>query len=245
MTRPGENPTLNCDHGLRRGAIVESLLIAVFQGQLKAGQRLIAGELAARFGVSPTPIREALIALEGVGVVDLLPNRGAVIRRVTEDGVREICQVRRALECEATRSACGWIVPAALREMSADLAGLAERSSSPSPSFQEEAAAVDSRLHDLIASSCRNAFLAKELGRLKILFRAFRDVTYARDESRFTSGRFREEAREHQAIVEALLAEDRKGAVRAMSRHIRSSVENWSRTLPGTSSLPGGQPPAE
>src|SRR5204863_6055061 len=115
---------------------------------------------------------------------------------------------------------------------SADFRALLAKASAPAAGFLEAAGSLDSRLHDLIAASCRNAFLANELGRLKILFRAFRDVTYARDESRFRSGRFAAEAREHLAIVEALLAEDRRAAVRAMSRHIRTSVENWSRTLP-------------
>jgi DNA-binding GntR family transcriptional regulator len=226
---------LKCDHGLRRRAIVQSLLIEVFQGQLRAGQHLVTQELAERFGVSPTPIREALIALEGIGVVDLLPNRGAIIRRVTVSEVREVCQVRRVLECEATRNACGYIAPAELRALAAAFRALLAKAESPSAEFPEEAAAADSRLHDLIAASCRNAFLAKELGRLKILFRAFRDVTYARDETRFASGRFRDEANEHLAIVEALLAEDRTAAVRAMSRHIRKSITSWSRTLPDAS----------
>ena len=233
----GDNP-LKCDHGLRRRALVQSVLVEVFAGKLKAGQHLVTQDLADRFGVSPTPVREALIALEGIGIVDLLPNRGAVIRRVTVGEVKEVCQVRRVLECEATRGACGWIAPADLRTLAADFRGLlgmakaSSPASAPGSGFLEQAGAADSRLHDLIAASCRNTFLANELGRLKILFRAFRDVTYARDETRFRSGRFEEEAREHLAIVEALLAEDRKAAVRAMSRHIRTSVENWSRTLP-------------
>ncbi len=219
--------------------IVESLLMEVFQGRLRAGQHLVTQELAERFGVSHTPIREAMIALEGIGIVDVLPNRGAVIRRVGVEEVKEVCQVRRVLECEATRGACGWIAPADLRALAGDLMALRAKATSPSPGFFEEARAVDSRLHDLIASSCRNRFLAAELGRLQVLFRAFRDVTYARDESRFLSGRFEAEAREHLAIIEALLAEDRKAAVRAMSRHIRMSVENWSVPLPDPAEAAG------
>jgi DNA-binding GntR family transcriptional regulator len=230
---------LKCDRGQRRRRVVESLLIEVFEGRLRAGQHLVTQELAERFGVSHTPIREALIALEGIGIVDVLPNRGAVIRRVGLEEVKEICQVRRVLECEAVRGACGWIAPADLRALTADLKALSTKAQSPSPSFFEEARAVDSRLHDLIASSCRNAFLANELGRLKVLFRAFRDVTYARDETRFLSGRFEAEAREHLAIIESLLAEDRKAAVRAMSRHIRMSVENWGSTLPESAGAAG------
>src|SRR5579864_2614182 len=87
---PFTEPLL-CDHGLRRQTIVQSLLTDVFQGKLRAGQRLITQELAERFGVSHTPIREALIALAGIGIVDLLPNRGAVVRKVSADEVREIC----------------------------------------------------------------------------------------------------------------------------------------------------------
>ena len=101
------NSSLQCEHGLRRQTIVQSILAHVFQGRLRAGQHLVTQEMAERFGVSHTPIREALISLAGVGIIDLLPNRGAVVRRVTAQDVREICQVRRALECEATRRACG------------------------------------------------------------------------------------------------------------------------------------------
>ena len=100
---------LRFDRGERRQAIVESLLADVFGGRLRAGQHLVTQELAERFGVSHTPIREALIALAGIGIIDLLPNRGAVVRQVTAKDVREVCQVRRVLECEAARRACGRI----------------------------------------------------------------------------------------------------------------------------------------
>src|SRR5438105_15802990 len=95
---------MKCDHGLRRQAIMRSLMTDVFNGRLCAGQHLVTQELAERFGVSHTPIREALIELAGVGVIDLLPNRGAVVRQVTPHDVREVYHVRRVLECEATRS---------------------------------------------------------------------------------------------------------------------------------------------
>ena len=64
--------------------------------------------LAKRYQVSPTPIREALVALEANGILDLVPNCGAIVRKVTAADVREICQVRRALECEGfARRAAG------------------------------------------------------------------------------------------------------------------------------------------
>jgi DNA-binding GntR family transcriptional regulator len=230
---------LKCHHGLRRQTLVESLLAEVFQGRLHAGKHLVSQELAARFGVSQTPIREALITLAGIGIIDLLPNRGATVRRVTPHEVREVCQVRRVLECEATRSACGRIELAELHALAADLKRLMTVRARSGPDFIAEARAVDSRLHDLIADSCGNAFLAKEIGRLKILFRAFRDVSWEHDGARNDFHRLAEEAREHLAIVEALLAGDSKEAARAMARHIRSGLKYWSRALPVRSPLNG------
>src|SRR5947208_7021825 len=93
------------DHGLRRQAIVRAILTDIFHGKYRAGQRLVTEVLANRFGVSHTPIREALIELGGSGVVHLLPNRGAVVRKVTARDVREVLQVRKVLECEAVRGA--------------------------------------------------------------------------------------------------------------------------------------------
>lgn len=226
------NGTLKCDHGLRRQTIVQSVLADVFQGSLRAGQHLVTQELAERFGVSHTPIREALIALAGIGIIDLLPNRGAVVRRVSAKEVRDICQVRRALECEATRRACGRIDLAELHFLAGELKRLRAIKNPSVGTFIQDARAVDSRLHDLIAGSCGNTFLAAELGRLKILFRAFRDVSYIHHEARNDFRRLAEEAGEHLAIVEALRAGDGKTAARAMAKHIRSGVKYWSRSLP-------------
>jgi DNA-binding GntR family transcriptional regulator len=219
-------------HGLRRQTIVQSLLTEVFQGRLHAGEHLVTQELAERFGVSHTPIREALITLAGIGIIDLLPNRGAIVRRLTPHEVREVCQVRRVLECEATRSACGRIDRTQLHALAEALRHMIAQEPWSGPRFLEEARAVDSRLHDLITESCGNAFLAKEIARLKTLFRAFRDVAWEHEEAHNDFRRFAEEAHEHLAIVEALLAGDAKEASKAMAHHIRSGARYWNRALP-------------
>lgn len=217
---------------MRRKVVVEDLCREIVVGELRPGQHLVTRALADRFGVSHTPIREALIALAGIGVVDLLPNRGAVVRQFSRDEVREICQVRRALECEAVRGACGRIDEAELLDLREGLRGMIARTSPFAVDQIDEARTLDSRLHDLIAQSAGNPFLANEIGRLKMLFRAFRDASWLREEDRKDYHRLGEEAREHLALVEALLASDRAGAVRAMSRHIMSGCRYWSRTLP-------------
>jgi DNA-binding GntR family transcriptional regulator len=76
---------------------------------------------------------------------------------------------------------------------------------------------------------------------LKILFRAFRDVSYTQHEQRNDFPRLAEEAHEHLAIVRALLAGDAQEAARAMSRHIRSGVKYWSRALPTAEPSRNGQ----
>jgi DNA-binding GntR family transcriptional regulator len=229
--------------GRRREAIVATLLAEVLQGQLTAGQRLRTDELARRLGVSHTPIREALIALAGIGIVDLLPNRGAVVRHVSPRDVREVCEVRRLLECAAVRRACGRIDRRELLGLAAQLRELEEDEGRSGEAFVARARAVDSRLHDLIAACCGNAFLAHELARLKVLFRAFRDMAWAYHQSRSDYTRLAGEAGEHLAIVEALLAGDRRQAARAMSRHIRSGIRYWSRALPaGTIAAEGWEP---
>ena len=230
LSREVERP--KSDHGLRRQRIVQSILSDVFAGRLRAGRHLVTQELAERFRVSHTPIREALIALAGIGIIDLLPNRGAVVRRVTAKDVREVCQVRRLLECAAARNACGQVDLAELNAIAEELRKLQSVKTPSAARFIGKARVLDSRLHDLIAGSCGNAFLANELSRLKMLFRAFRDVSYTRDEARNDFRRLAAEAHEHLAIVDALLAGDRRDAARAMSRHIRSGARYWSRTLP-------------
>src|SRR5437763_7300485 len=140
------------DHGLRRQAIVRVVLTDIFHGKFRAGQRLVTEALANRFGVSHTPIREALIELGGSGVVNLLPNRGAVVRRVTARDVREVLQVRRVLECEAVRGAAKRADLGAVRTITADIRALA--ASPVGPDAVVRARDLDNTLHDFICASC-------------------------------------------------------------------------------------------
>jgi GntR family transcriptional regulator, rspAB operon transcriptional repressor len=219
------------DHGQRREALVRSLLAEVFQGKLRAGQHLVAQDLADRYAVSPTPIREALITLAGVGVVDLLPNRGAVVRTVGAKDIVEVCQVRRLLECEAARRAAGLIPAEKLAAIEADTRRIAE--ADPDAELVAFARQADSRLHDLIAGHCGNATLAREISRLTLLFRAVRDVSWESVESRKDFRRLPGEASEHLAIIVAVRDNNPKAAAKAMGRHIRAGERYWTKALFG------------
>jgi DNA-binding GntR family transcriptional regulator len=213
------------DHGLRRQAIVRAILTDIFHGKYRAGQRLVTQALANRFGVSHTPIREALIELGGSGVVNLLPNRGAVVRKVTARDVREVLQVRKVLECEAVRGAARRADRVKVQAIEADIRALA--ASAVGPAAVARARELDNALHGLICTSCGNGFLQSELTRLRTLYQAFRDVTWDLEEARSDFHRIAVEAGEHLAITAALFDRDARAAVRAMTAHIRSGVTYW------------------
>jgi len=211
---------------------VQSLIGDIFHGRFSAGQHLVTQDLADRFGVSHTPIREALIALGGVGLLTLQPNRGAVVRQISAREVREVCRVRRALECEAVRGACGRISVAPLKALGRDFAKLHSANGRGGEKAIARARELDNQLHDLIAQSADNSFLAGELNRLKLLFRGLRDVSWEHDRVHNDFDRLAEEAREHVAVIDALVAGDRRTAMTAMSRHILSGMVYWARALP-------------
>lgn len=231
------------DHGLRRPAIVRAILMDIFHGRLRAGQRLVTQALANRFAVSHTPIREALIELQGIGVVDLLPNRGAVVRKLTAQNIYEICQVRRVLECEAARGAARRVDRAAVVELTKRIRELL---AAPADTVAvTEAQEIDNALHDLVRESCGNAFLIAELRRLKLLFRAFRDVTWDIELARNDFHRISVEAKEHLAITEALQMGDARAAACAMAKHIRSGISYWSQVTAHLTDLPAERPHSE
>jgi DNA-binding GntR family transcriptional regulator len=87
------------------GMIVSALRRAILTGELRSGQALPQDEIAARYGVSKIPAREALVQLKAEGLVTLLPNRGAFVSALSVDEVIEIYAMREALEMLALRRA--------------------------------------------------------------------------------------------------------------------------------------------
>jgi DNA-binding GntR family transcriptional regulator len=221
-------PVVVPNHGLKRQAVAERLLESVFKRQFAPQARLRVEPLAEQLGVSVTPVREALVELAGIGIVELQPNRGAVLRPFGPQQLREICHLRRILEGEAARSACGRIAPHELRMLAAELRRLV--AAPRSPQWSAETRLYDTQVHELIAAHCGSERLAYEIGRYKVLFRALRDVRHQRRQSRADFQQM-EENSEHLAIVEALLADQKDEAAVAMSRHILSAAEALERDL--------------
>lgn len=205
--------------GLRR-QVTSRILSAVFQGRFISGQRLIVQRLSELYKVSPTPVREALVELSSLGIVELLPNRGAAVLPFSAQQVREIGQIRRVLEVEATRCSSGRIDPAALIALEHDIGILQAR---PADELRDrDARLCDTRLHGLIADSCGSARLTAEISRYLTLFRTLRDVSHSRDaETNYSRS---DDIPQHLAILAPLRKGDGEGAAHAMDAHIRSST---------------------
>src|SRR5262249_54932236 len=85
--------------------VIKSIRESVRQGRLAQGERLVVADLAKAFGVSVGPVREAIRRLAGEGLLEFTPHCGASVRAYTERDVREIFQVRGAIEGLAARLA--------------------------------------------------------------------------------------------------------------------------------------------
>jgi DNA-binding GntR family transcriptional regulator len=212
--------------GLRE-QVSERILTAIFEKRFRSGQRLVVQRLSELYGVSPTPVRESLVELAGFGVVELLPNRGAVVKPFGPHELGEMSQVRRVLEAEATRCACGRIDRAEAAALYDELRQL--RHLTLDEHRDHLARKADNRLHELIAESCGNMRLAGEIRRYLALFRALRNVSHLRDA--WDDYRHSDDVPEHIEIAEALLASNATEAAQAMDSHLRSVDRTLSQVM--------------
>jgi DNA-binding GntR family transcriptional regulator len=202
--------------GALRNDVVRHLLMAIFQGEMPAGTRLVAKRLADSLGISPTPIREALVELAATGVVQLLHNRGAKVNPFGRQQLRDYFHVRRILEIEAARCVCGRIDAPTIRMLQQEMEDLRTTKSKVDAEWSRRATAADRKLHDTIAANSGNARLAYEIRRYHVLMQCFREIANH-------GGQFqRQGVEEHLSILEAIAAQSAERAAAAMSRHIES-----------------------
>ena len=95
---PGQETAGRIERRSLHHEVVGRLRGMILQGELQAGERIPERVLCDRFGISRTPLREALKVLATEGLIDLLPNRGAAVSRISAEGLREAFQVMGALE---------------------------------------------------------------------------------------------------------------------------------------------------
>src|SRR5574344_435999 len=100
-----------------RDVVFNTLRQAILKGELKPGERLMEIQLANKLGVSRTPIREAIRKLELEGLVLMIPRKGAEVAQITEKSLRDVLEVRKALEQLAVSLSCDRIKEEEIEEL--------------------------------------------------------------------------------------------------------------------------------
>jgi DNA-binding GntR family transcriptional regulator len=202
----------------------------VLSGEIEVGSRLRQERLAAEFGVSRTPIREALRKLQASGIVELRPNRSAVVRGPTAREIREAYEVRAELEGLAAELAAVRIGDAHLQELHAaqrlfgrSIAKLV--AGGVAGSRADDANGEWTRANDLFHGVIQEAAGNERLGRIvQDLHRAFpRGLTWSA--LRRSSRLLEQNVEEHLAILAAIERRDRGEARRTMVAHVRHAGE--------------------
>jgi DNA-binding GntR family transcriptional regulator len=210
------------DAGNQYRRVGNRLRADIVAGNWRSDGRLKVRDLAAHYGVSPAPVREALQQLQGEGLVVMEPNRGARVRRIDEELVINIFDVREALESFLTAKFAGVASPhqiAALEELQAQHDAAVEAADFAA------AFALNARFHLLINSAARNPEALAVIDRHLGLTRALRL------ECGFTQIRMRTIQEEHKKLIDAIHHGDVAGAGRIAALHVRSSRDDLIERL--------------
>ncbi|MFE2499109.1 GntR family transcriptional regulator [Streptomyces scopuliridis] len=202
-----------------RERVEEAIAAAIVSGQMPAGEVFSAPTLAARFGVSATPVREAMLNLAKRGMVDIVRNKGFRVTAVSEDELRAIVDVRQLLEAPAVRRLAGTLSAADLTH----LRGLAEE-------IVRGARDADLARY-LQADTTFHLTLLKLAGNLRL----HDIVADLREQTRLTgladlvaTEELQASAREHLDILDLLEAGSAEECERLMVRHIGHVLGWWA-----------------
>jgi DNA-binding GntR family transcriptional regulator len=200
-------------------ALVAQLREGICNGSLAPGTRLRQNEVAERYGVSMTPVREAFIMLEREGLLNRLDRRGVVVFRPTVEDLREIYWIRMPLEALATEKAvpnlteADWVTMQVILDEIEDI----HREG-------RSAAELNDTFHETIYSAAKLPRLSSHISRLRTAASVYVRLVHAFDQ---TSNRHNE----HQAILDACKARSPKRAANAMSEHLERTLEIVSAGL--------------
>ena len=211
------NFTVNMNEYLPlRDVVFNTLRQAILRGELKPGERLMEIQLANKLGVSMTPIREAIRKLELEGLVLMIPRKGAEVADISEKSLRDVLEVREALEELAVQLACDKIT----KEEIEDLKKAAEDFKKILKSRDiTEIAEADVRFHDIIFMATDNQKLVQLLNNLREQMYRFR-VEYLKNEEVHP-----QLIAEHEKIIEHIMERDKAKASAIVSEHINNQVE--------------------
>ncbi|MET7711714.1 GntR family transcriptional regulator [Streptomyces sp. NPDC005407] len=203
-----------------RERVADALRAALIAGQLLPGEVHSAPALAARFGVSATPVREAMLDLVREGLVTALPNKGFRITEVTERQLDEYLHIRALIEIPTVTALTSAADPSALEALrpvadeivttaaSGDLIGYVE---------------ADRRFHLALLALAGNGHLVEVVGDLRKRSRLYGLTALVE------RGLLEDSAEEHHELLDALLAGDEEAVREVMTRHLGHVRDLWAK----------------
>jgi DNA-binding GntR family transcriptional regulator len=215
MNSPADIPVIT-RQSERLGELIEERLVT---GVYPPGTRLDEQELASAFGVSRTPVREALIQLASVGLIEIRPRRGATVPEIGADRVCEMFGVMAELEAMCGRLAARRITPgeqAALQEAHGSCEA-ARDANTPDVYYQ-----LNEVFHQCIYQASHNGFLAEQATALHRRLRPYRRLQLR------VRNRMATSFNEHQAIVDAIVKGDSELAANLLRSHVTVQGERFA-----------------
>ena len=214
MKEPKFNVTMN-EYLPLRDVVFNTLRQAILRGELKPGERLMEIQLANKLGVSRTPIREALRKLELEGLVNMVPRKGAEVADITEKSLRDVLEVRKALEELSVQLACEKITEEEIEE----LKRVAERfKDTLDDQDVTKIAEADVAFHDVIYTATDNQKLILLLNNLREQMYRYR-VEYLKKEEAYP-----QLIAEHEELIDNISKRNKEEATRIMCEHIDNQV---------------------
>ena len=214
----------------------ESIEEEIATGKLLPGTRLDEVELATRFGVSRTPIREALRLLLGEGLVETRPQRGTVVTQVTPQRLIEMFEVMAELEGMCARLAARRMSDAELADI--ETAHEACRGSAAARDADAYFYANE-RFHYALYAASHNTFLFEQAASLQRKLRPYRRLQLR------VRNRPQRSFEEHQAIVDALREGDAEKAVQSIRSHVVVQGERFGDLVASLTQMTGSAPNEE
>jgi DNA-binding GntR family transcriptional regulator len=205
----------------RRSEVTRELRAAIVSGQMLPGAVYSAPTLAARFGVSPTPVREAMLDLAKEGLVEVVRNKGFRVVVPSEEDLDQILELRMMLEVPAVTKIAAVGVPEAVLDELGRLADETLRCAEDRDAAGHVTADTD--FHMTLLAQSRNGPLVDIVRVLRAKTRLCGLGVPEREESLV------ECSRDHGRLVTLLRARDVCGVQDLMARHISSVGEMWER----------------
>ncbi|MFN3988010.1 MAG: GntR family transcriptional regulator [Rhodocyclaceae bacterium] len=221
-------PATNGPTGRRSDQLREEIEERIATGVFPPGTRLDENELASEFGVSRTPIREALIQLNSEGVIDMRPRRGAVVVEVSPQRLCEMFEVMAELEAMCARLAARRITAEEEKMLRSahETSRAARDRGDPNAYFY-----LNETFHQVIYATSHNAFLNEQALVLQRRLRPYRRMQlHVRD-------RVRTSFDEHNAIVEAICAGDGERAATLVREHVTVQGERFGDLIASLGAL--------